>query len=67
MRIIRYDLNLTQKNVSELSGISEDAIRKIKHGKVTPTQETLELLSVVLKTDLNKLLLNMRVNDLTFN
>lgn len=60
---IRNNLRYTQKDLSELSGISIDALRKIENGKVSPTHTTLEILSPVLKTDLNQLLLEYRFDD----
>lgn len=63
IRDMRNNLRLTQRKITELSGISEDTLRKIENGKVAPTQETLDLLSLVLKTDLNRLFLNARVSN----
>jgi len=63
IRSIRDKLNLTQRKVSEHSGICQDTLRKIENGKVLPTQETLDLLSIVLKKDLNQILLSMRINN----
>ncbi|QQY79207.1 helix-turn-helix protein [Keratinibaculum paraultunense] len=63
VRNIRNNLELTQSTVSELSDIHVDTIRKIENGKVLPTQETLDLLSPVLKKDLNALLLEHRLHD----
>ncbi|QNO13480.1 helix-turn-helix transcriptional regulator [Alkalicella caledoniensis] len=60
---LRKNLKLTQKNISETSGIHVDTLRKIEKGKVIPTQETLDLLSLVLNKDLNKLLLNYRLQN----
>lgn len=58
---IRNKLGYTQKDVSELTSINPDTLRKIENGKVTPNQYTLELLSPVLKVDLNRLLLRYRI------
>lgn len=60
---IRNSLGYTQKYVCDLSTISIDTMRKIENGKVTPNQITLELLSIVLKADLNMLLLNYRLDN----
>lgn len=54
-------LNLTQCDVSKLTGISVEALRKIENGKVVPKFETLDLLSPILKEDLNQLLLSYRI------
>lgn len=65
---IRNNLGYTQKYVSGLTTINIETMRKIENGKVTPTQITLELLSPVLKEDLNQLLLNYRlINYANFN
>lgn len=63
IRSIRNNLNLTQKNLSSLTDIHVDTLRKIENGKVTPSQSTLEILSPILKTDLNQLLLKYRLNN----
>src|SRR5699024_10606040 len=63
LRQTRTNLGLTQKEVCKLSSIHVDTLRKIENGKVTPTQETLDLLSPVLKKDLNQLLLKYRLNN----
>ena len=63
VRSIRINLGFTQKDVCKLSGIHEDTLRKIENGKVIPTQQTLDLLSPILKKDLNQLLLNYRLNN----
>lgn len=62
---IRNALELTQKDVSDLTYINIDTLRKIENGKVTPKQDTLEILSSVLKTDLNNELLKYRLSNYT--
>ncbi len=63
IRKIRNSLELTQNDLSKLSNIHKDTLRKIENGKVLPSQGTLDSLSPVLKKDLNKLLLNYRFYD----
>ncbi|QQY79072.1 helix-turn-helix protein [Keratinibaculum paraultunense] len=63
VRKIRRQRGYTQKYVCSASNISIDTIRKIENGKVTPNQITLELLSPVLKVDLNELLLKYRFKN----
>lgn len=63
---IRKNLNYTQQIVSDLTTLSMDTLRKIENGKVTPNHITLELLSHVLKIDLNQLLLNYRFENYIF-
>ncbi|ERM90699.1 XRE family transcriptional regulator, partial [Caldanaerobacter subterraneus subsp. yonseiensis KB-1] len=40
-----------------------DTLRRIENGKVMPKQETLDLMSVIFKRDLNELLLKYRLKD----
>lgn len=63
---IRKDLCLTQNDVSLLSGINSETIRRIESGKVIPKFETLEFLSAIYKQDLNVLFLKHRVNDYSY-
>lgn len=63
---IRKDLYLTQKDVSHLSGINPETIRRIENGKVIPKFETLELLSAIYKQDINSLFLEHRFDDYTY-
>ncbi|MGB9780306.1 helix-turn-helix domain-containing protein [Caldanaerobacter sp.] len=63
LKNIRKSLNLTQKDVAEQIYINIDTLRKIENGKVMPHQETLDLLSVVFKKDLNETLLRYRLKD----
>lgn len=63
IRNIRKNLNLTQKDISFLSGVNVDTLSKIENGKVIPKQETLDILSMVLKKDLNTILLKYRFNN----
>lgn len=60
---IRNNLKLTQNDVSKLTKVNTDTLRKIENGKVMPKQETLDLLSTVLKKDLNSVLLKYRLDD----
>lgn len=66
LRKIRKKLSLTQNNVSELSGINIETIRRIEGGKVIPKFETLDLLSSIYKTDLNTLFLKYRVYNYSY-
>ena len=60
---IRQSLSLTQEDVSDLAMVSIETVRRIESGKVIPKQETLDYLSVIYKVDLNKRLLEFRIND----
>src|SRR5699024_4864619 len=60
---LRHDLNFSQYDVSQLAMVSIQTIRRIESGKVIPKQETLDYLSTIYKMDLNKLLLEFRIND----
>jgi len=63
LRDIRKSLRLTQKDVAKQTLISIDTLRRIENGKVMPKQETLDLMSVIFKRDLNELLLKYRLKD----
>ncbi|WP_077368775.1 helix-turn-helix domain-containing protein [Anaerosalibacter sp. Marseille-P3206] len=63
IRSIRTNLGFTKKYVCEISGIHEDTLRNIENGRAIPMQKTLDLLSPILKKDLNKLLLDYRLNN----
>lgn len=63
LRKIRKQFGFTLEDVSELSGVSHDALGRIENGKVIPKYETLEYLSIVYKQDLNALLLKYRIDD----
>lgn len=63
LRALRKLLNLTQKDVCEITCLNEDSIRKIENGKVIPKQETLDLLSVAFKKDITYLFLCCRIDE----
>ena len=65
LRDIRKSLRLTQKDIEDQTLISTDTLRRIENGKVMPKQETFDLMSVILKRDLNELLLKYRLKDLS--
>lgn len=52
VRSIRKSLGLTQTDVRERVGISENTMMKMEKGMVIPKYDTLELLSLALKVDL---------------
>lgn len=60
---IRSKLRLKQDELSELSGVNVEAIRRLEQGKVVPKLETIENLSPVLKVDLHEILLKYRIDD----
>ncbi|MGV8146097.1 MAG: helix-turn-helix domain-containing protein [Alkaliphilus sp.] len=53
---------LTQKDLFELSGVSISALTRIELGQVLPKHDTLDLLTDFLRVDLNKLLLEYRID-----
>lgn len=53
VRNIRTALRLTQTEVRQIVGISENTLMKLERGQVIPKFETLELLSLAYKVDLN--------------
>lgn len=60
---IRKNLNITQKEISRLTGIDAVTIRRIEYGKVVPKLDTLEILSPIFKEDLISLLIQYRIDD----
>ena len=60
---IRKNLNITQKEISRLTGIDAVTIRRIEYGKVVPKLDTLEILSPIFKKDLISLLIQYRFDD----
>lgn len=62
LRHLRQNMELTQKDIFELTGINENTQRKIENGKVLPKQETLDLLSMALKRDISQLFLSCRMD-----
>lgn len=63
LRLRRKRLGFTQNELSMLSTINIDTIRRIEQGKILPRHITLEFLSLALKEDINQLLLEFRVDD----
>lgn len=63
LRNIRNQLNMTLEDVSELSGVNAETIRRIESGKVIPKLETLEFLSLTYKRDISSLFLKYRCNS----
>lgn len=63
VKSIRKALDLTQEDVSSLSGVNSQTIRRIENGKVIPKFETLNFLSPIYKQDLSSLFLEYRIND----
>ena len=57
LRDIRKGLNLTQQDVSDMSGVNLDTLRKLENGYVVPRYDTLEILSITYKIDLLEVLL----------
>lgn len=66
IRDIRKEMQLTQNDVSELSGINMETLRRIENGKVIPKFETLDLLSSIYKKDINDLFLKYRVYNYSY-
>lgn len=60
IRSIRKRCGYTQRQIREVTGINTDTLRKIENGMVIPKYETLEVLSIVYRYDLLKLLMTHR-------
>ncbi|EKD94624.1 MAG: transcriptional regulator, XRE family [uncultured bacterium] len=60
LKSIRTKNKLSQKQVYNLSHISEETLRRIENGLVIPRYDTLEILSSIYKIDLLNVLMNSR-------
>lgn len=60
LKLRRNRLKLSQKAVSVATGVHQDTLRRIENGRVIPKYETIEVLSVLYKTDLLLLLKSLR-------
>lgn len=60
---LRRSMNLSREDLSDLTYIGIDTLKNIESGKVLPNLETLDIISVTLKKDLSKLLLQYRVDN----
>ncbi|MDW7661423.1 MAG: helix-turn-helix transcriptional regulator [Bacillota bacterium] len=61
IRTLRQESNLSQADVYNLIGISQDTLRRIENGYTIPKFETLEYLSLLYKTDIVSLLSKTRI------
>lgn len=66
LRKKRYELDFTLEQISELSGVNSETIRRIENGKVIPKFETLEFLSPIYKEDLTSMFLEYRLDDYSY-
>lgn len=60
---IRENLSLTKVEVSRLSGLNTETIRRIEYGEVSPKFETLDRLSGIYKVDVVQLFMEHRLKD----
>ena len=63
LKDIREKLGLTQKQVVDMALMDERTLRRMELGKVIPKLETLEVLSVIYKTDLVSAIIESRITD----
>ncbi|MBE0451170.1 MAG: helix-turn-helix transcriptional regulator [Clostridia bacterium] len=61
IRKIRIESNLSQADVYDIIGISQDTLRRIENGYTIPKFETLEYLSLLYKTDIVTMLSKTRI------
>ncbi len=61
IRQLRIESNLSQADVYNIIGISQDTLRRIENGYTIPKFETLEYLSLLYKTDIVLLLSKTRI------
>lgn len=50
IRARRKELDMTQKQLGELCGMADSAIRKYESGKIVPKQQTLHKIAIALRT-----------------
>ena len=62
LKFYRNKLNLTQEQLSELSGISSDYLSEIERGKKTPSFKRLDLIANSLGIEVYKLFLPISTN-----
>ncbi len=60
LRKIRKNCGYTQKDIQRLTGLNTDTLRKIENGHVIPKYETMEVLSIIYRYDLLRLLIQHR-------
>ena len=53
IKLRRIQLNLTQQELSERSGVSQQLISQIENGKAQPSLRTITKLAEVLKLDID--------------
>jgi len=53
IKLRRIQLGLTQQELSELSGVSQQLISQIENGKAQPSLRTITKLAEVLKLDID--------------
>lgn len=63
VREIRKNLSFSQSCVAELTGVSVDSLGRIELGHVLPRHDTLDLLSIPFRIDLNQVLLEHRLDN----
>lgn len=63
---IRENLSLTKVEVSRLSGLNTETIRRIEYGEVLPKFETLDQLSNTYKMDIVQLFIEHRLKDYAY-
>lgn len=63
VREIRKNLSFSQSCVAELTGVSVDTLGRIELGHVLPRHDTLDLLSIPFRIDLNQVLLEHRLDN----
>lgn len=56
IRILRYDKNMTQEQLAEISDISVSFLGEIERGRKSPTIETVEKLAMALNISMSRLM-----------
>lgn len=63
LKKIRENLILSKSEVSRLTGVNTETLRRIERGEVIPKFETLDYLTKVYKIDIAKLFVDYRIKD----
>jgi transcriptional regulator with XRE-family HTH domain len=67
LKEIRTSLNISQKELSEQTGLTLRTIQRIENNEVKPSLYSVKVLGEVLKTDLSKLVKSSEIKPYEFN
>jgi transcriptional regulator with XRE-family HTH domain len=67
LKEIRTSLNMSQKELSEQTGLTQRTIQRIENNEVKPSLYSVKVLGDVLKTDLSELIEKSNIKPYEFN